>query len=130
MAPGRARESIAAVVAVSVLVTVSGLLEQRAVIERTDRLRERIEAEAEGADRLLFLDPLLGRAMWQLSLEGRVVESEIDGAAEVLSWMREAGDDDVLVVWVGRDPLPIDAEPIDSLVELGVSDLRAIRVRP
>jgi len=128
--PRPASQTVGAVILVSVLVALSGLLEQRAVIDRTDLLRDRLESEAAGVDHLLFLDPLLGRAMWQLSLSGVVVESEVDDAAEVLSWMRDAGDDAVLVVWVGGGALPIDADPIGSLVELGVSDLRAIRVSP
>lgn len=123
----RGTEVIGAVVAMSVLITASGLVEQRAIIDRTDTLLHRIESESVDADNLLFLDPLLGRAMWQLSLDGRAVYSDPADSGEVLGWMRQAGARDVVLVWVGSGEVPIGGGgyEIGPVTDLGVSGLRA-----
>ncbi len=105
--PHRSRVFVG-VLLVSALVVASGLLEQRAIIDRTDTLTERLETEAATSDHVVFLAPLLGRSMWELSLSGRVVTADVDTATEVLGWVDEAGANDVLLVWGGRPEIPVE----------------------
>ncbi len=68
--------------------------------------------------------------MWKLSLDGRVVTADDESAGDVLGWIDDAGEDDVLLVWSGAAQVPVDTGAFipGRVVDLGVSNLHAVRL--
>ena len=100
--------ALVAVGVASVLVPVSGLVEQRRYLSDTEYFLDRVEAAASDVDFVVSADPSFGRLAYPLALDGRTAPVSGDDAARFLGWLAEDGADEVLLVWRGDDAPTFD----------------------
>lgn len=103
-----ARVAVAAVIATSLVIPVSGVFAQRRLAERTVELLERTDAARRGieADVIVSSNSIFGRYVWSQSIRGHVVTTNRgeSALAEIFDVLEDQGADRLLFVWAGDEP--------------------------
>lgn len=137
---GAARVALAGIVAVALLVPLSGIVAQRRTTGRVEALLTRTDAALVGsdADVIVATQSSFGRYVWPRSIAGDVVSVSVTGGedelGELLAALAADGVDRVLLVWSGTEPTvpPAQWHPVGErlrLLEL-TFDARAYALEP